>query len=432
MIRTIKSKDTSGVSLMMFIIYFIANVIALAYALLISQPPLIIKYIIALVTTIIYLILFGFYYKCKKNTVFPNKVLNNDKNSKEIIKKHILQRETMYQAPNQKLSSFKLPLISIIISVYNEEKTLRQCLDSLLVLEYPNHEVIMVNDASTDNTLAILQEYQKKSKKIKVVTYTVNKGVPGARNEGMKAAKGDIFVFTDADATFPKEWPTKLIEPFLTNPRVGATGGRDIAPPNQPLIHRCIDYTLTSFIGTAGLRGAKVRLAKYAVTGCNFAVKREVVEKVGRHDERIRWRGEEKEWCQRIREAGYEIQFVPESYILHYRRISLKSFWTQTYKSGKARFDILKAAPGSFQLIHIVPSLLVLYLVITALFSLVFSYSFALFVLAVKIYFAVLLLQSGLGMIKIKQASSFFIIPITTTIMHFAYGFGFIRKFLHD
>ncbi len=66
MIRTVKSKDTSGVSLMMFVIFLIANVIALSYALLIDQVPLIIKYIIALVTTIIYLVLYGIYYRRKK------------------------------------------------------------------------------------------------------------------------------------------------------------------------------------------------------------------------------------------------------------------------------------------------------------------------------------------------------------------------------
>ncbi|MEK6809366.1 MAG: glycosyltransferase [Nanoarchaeota archaeon] len=330
----------------------------------------------------------------------------------------------------------KLPFISIIISVYNEEKTLRQCLDSLLGLEYPSYEVIMVNDASKDNTLAILQEYQQKNKaakeKIKIVTYSINKGVPGARNEGMKAAKGEMFVFTDADATFPKEWPLKLIEPFLENPKIGATGGRDIAPPNQPLIERCIDYTLTSFIGTGGLRGAKVRLAKYAVTGCNFAVRREVVQKVGMHNEKIRWRGEEKEWCQRIREAGYDIIFAPESYILHYRRISLRSFWTQTYKSGKARFDILKVAPKSFAFIHIVPSLFILYLLITAIFSFVFPIAVILFSAAAIIYLKVLVLQSILGTFKTKNIASLLIVPITTVTMHFAYGLGFIRKFLHD
>ncbi len=325
-----------------------------------------------------------------------------------------------------------LPFISIIISAYNEERTLRQCLDSLLVLEYPNYEIIMVNDASKDNTLTILQEYQKKSKKIKVVTYPINKGVPGARNKGMKVAKGEFFVFTDADATFPKEWPLKLIEPFMANPKIGATGGRDIAPPNQPLIQRCIDYTLTSFIGTAGLRGAKVRLAKYAVTGCNFAVRREVVRKVGMHNEKIRWRGEEKEWCQRIREAGYEIIFVPESYILHYRRISLKSFWTQTYKSGKARFDIIKAAPGSFQLIHVVPSLFVLYLLIMGFFSFISALVFSLLSAGMGIYLFILIIQSVLGTLKTKNLISFLIIPLTTIIMHFAYGLGFIRKFLHD
>jgi MtN3 and saliva related transmembrane protein len=69
MIRTVKSKDTSGVSLMMFIIFLIANIIALSYALLINQFPLIIKYIIALVTTVIYLGLYGIYYQRKKKTV---------------------------------------------------------------------------------------------------------------------------------------------------------------------------------------------------------------------------------------------------------------------------------------------------------------------------------------------------------------------------
>lgn len=65
MIRTIKSKDTTGVSLLMFIIFLIANIIALSYALLIHQFPLIIKYIIALITTVIYIILYVIYYRRK-------------------------------------------------------------------------------------------------------------------------------------------------------------------------------------------------------------------------------------------------------------------------------------------------------------------------------------------------------------------------------
>ena len=79
----------------------------------------------------------------------------------------------------KKISSAKIKLISIIICVYNESKTLPACLDSLLKLDYTNYELIMVNDASTDNTLEIMRKYAKKDKRSKVVTYNQNKGVPG-------------------------------------------------------------------------------------------------------------------------------------------------------------------------------------------------------------------------------------------------------------
>ena len=66
MIKTIKSRDTGGVSLLLFIIFLVANIIALIYAIMISQPPLIIKYIIAIVTTITYIAIFLYYYTRNK------------------------------------------------------------------------------------------------------------------------------------------------------------------------------------------------------------------------------------------------------------------------------------------------------------------------------------------------------------------------------
>lgn len=330
---------------------------------------------------------------------------------------------------------FKKPkknlFISIIISAYNEEKTLPACLDSLLLIGYPHYEIILVDDASEDNTLKIMQQYAQKNKKIKIVTYSINKGVPGARNEGMKAARGEIFVFSDGDCTFYKSWPSTLIK-ALENPKVGAAGGRDKSPANEPFIKRCIDYSMTSFIGTAGLRGAKLRLARYSVTGCNFAVKRKVIEKVGMHDEKIRWRGEEKELSQRIREGGYDIQFVPDSFVLHYRRISLRSFWKQNYKSGKARYDILKAAPSSFQLIYIIPSLFIVFLAISGIISLVSSYSGYVFLVGLLSYSSVLLIQSLMGAARIKNLFALVAVPLTTVIMHFSYGGGFLVKFLFN
>jgi len=317
------------------------------------------------------------------------------------------------------------PFVSIILSVYNNENTLRACLDSLLEIDYKNYEVILVNDASTDSTLSIMKEYA--NKKIKVVSYKINKGVPGARNEGMKKAKGSIYVFSDGDCTFDKSWPMGLIK-ALKDPKVGFSGGRDKAPPGEPLVKRCVDYTMTSFIGTAGLRGSDKRISKYAVTGCNFAVKKSVVDKIGMHNEKIRWRGEEKEWSQRARDASYDIKFVAESFVLHYRRISLKSFWNQTFKSGQARYDIVKAAPKALEIVHLAPSLLIIGLILTGILSFVTIISFYAFLLSILAYSFLLIVQSLIGAIKVGNILAFFIVPVTTIIMHFAYGFGLIQK----
>lgn len=322
----------------------------------------------------------------------------------------------------------KQPFVSIIIPTYNDERTLHACIGSLLRLDYPTYEVIFAYDKSKDNTLKILKEYTKKDKKIRIVQSN-NRGVAGARNTGMKAAKGDIFVFSDADCTFYKYWPTRLVK-ALEDPKVGAVGGRDKAPPGEPLIKRCIDYTMTSFIATGGLRGSKHRLAKYAVTGCNFAVRKDVVDKVGMHDERIVGRGEEKEWCQRIRDAGYDIKFVLDSFVLHYRRISLKAFWIQTYKSGVARYNIFKAAPNSLELVHIAPSMFILFLIASGGLALISKYFLFAFVLAISVYTIVLIAQSIIGTLKLKSLLAFAVIPITTVIMQFAYGIGFLVKLI--
>ncbi len=88
--------------------------------------------------------------------------------------------------------------LSIIIPIYNVEKYLHQCLDSILNQTYDPYEIICINDGSTDNSLTILKEYVQKSEKIKIITQP-NKGLSGARNAGIKAAKGEYLFFLDSD-----------------------------------------------------------------------------------------------------------------------------------------------------------------------------------------------------------------------------------------
>ena len=94
--------------------------------------------------------------------------------------------------------------ISIIIPVYNTAQYLAECLDSVLAQGFKDIEIICVNDGSTDNSAAILKKYQKKDKRIKVITQK-NKGLSGARNAGLKAATGKWVCFLDSDDILPPD-----------------------------------------------------------------------------------------------------------------------------------------------------------------------------------------------------------------------------------
>ena len=88
--------------------------------------------------------------------------------------------------------------ITIVIPVYNVEPYLRDCLDSVIKQTYSDYEVVCVNDGSTDGSLKILEEYQKKYHQINIITQP-NKGLSGARNSGIRASKGDYLFFLDSD-----------------------------------------------------------------------------------------------------------------------------------------------------------------------------------------------------------------------------------------
>lgn len=103
-----------------------------------------------------------------------------------------------------------MKLVSIIVPIYNSEKTIKKCLDSVLVQTYRNIEIICVNDGSTDNSLNLLKEYSKKDNRIKVIVKS-NGGVSSARNVGIKSAKGEYISFADSDDWLEKNMIEELV-----------------------------------------------------------------------------------------------------------------------------------------------------------------------------------------------------------------------------
>jgi len=289
--------------------------------------------------------------------------------------------------------------------------------------------LILVNDGSTDSSLIKIQSFDVSKSKMRIISSSNNQGISASRNLAMKEVKGDIFVFTDADCYFNPDWLEKLIKPFgLDN--VGCVGGPDENPRDDIIIRNCIDYSMHSLIGSGGLRRGELSLAMYSPAGCNMAIKREVIEKVGMFNESLRLRGDDKEIVHRIRSSGYKIIYAKEAKVWHWRRSSIKSFIRQTFMSGMARADILWIAPDAFEIAHLAPAVLLFVILSGVFFSLISLQTSAIWSAVFYLYGVALLMDGLLGSIKLKDMSAFFVIPFTSAIIHFSYGGGFLVRLL--
>ncbi len=120
--------------------------------------------------------------------------------------------------------NMKLPLISCVLAVRNEEKMILKCISSLVNSDYKNKEIIIVNDASTDRTREVLKFYEG-VKNVRVINLKINVGKKKAIAEGLKVAKGEIFVFTDSDCVIAPDAISRIIEIFIKDSKIGAVSG---------------------------------------------------------------------------------------------------------------------------------------------------------------------------------------------------------------
>jgi GT2 family glycosyltransferase len=216
------------------------------------------------------------------------------------------------------------PRISVVVCTYNGARVIRDCMEGLLCLEYPNYEVIVVDDGSTDSTAEIVREYPFK------LIQTENRGLGSARNTGMEAATGEIVAYTDDDARPDTHWLTYLATTFMTTKHAGV-GGPNIAPPGDGLLADCV----------ANAPGGPVHVlisdteAEH-IPGCNCAYRKDALMSIGGWDTRFRAAGDDVDLCWRLQQRGYTIGFNPAALVWHHRRNSLRAYWKQQQGYGKA------------------------------------------------------------------------------------------------
>lgn len=228
------------------------------------------------------------------------------------------------------------PRISVVVCTYNGARTLRDCLEGLRKIEYPNFEVIVVNDGSRDETAAIASEYD-----FRLIT-TEQRGLSHARNTGLAAATGEIVAYLDDDAYPDPHWLSYLAATFRNTSHAGL-GGPNIAPPGDGPIADCV----------ANAPGNPVHIlltdqeAEH-IPGCNMAFRKACLEAIGGFDAQYRVAGDDVDVCWRLQQRGWTLGFSPAAMVWHHRRNSIRTFWRQQYGYGRAEALLERKWPEKY------------------------------------------------------------------------------------
>ena len=217
------------------------------------------------------------------------------------------------------------PRISVAICSYNGSRTIREVLEGLKRVEYPNFEVIVVNDGSTDATAAIAGEYD-----CRIIT-TENAGLSSARNIALRAADGEIIAYLDDDAIPDRHWLHYLAATFREND-YAAVGGPNIAPPHSNTIADCVDNAPGGPIHVL----VTDEIAEH-LPGCNMAIRKSCLEAVGGFDPTFRVAGDDVDLCWRLQERGWTLGFSPGAMVLHHRRHTIRGYWKQQRATARQR-----------------------------------------------------------------------------------------------
>lgn len=314
---------------------------------------------------------------------------------------------------------------SVIIPTFNRLDEIRELLASLenQRLSKDAFEIIIVDDGSSDNTAEYVREMIKTSV-LHLQFIAQNHQGPGpARNLGMEQAQGEYCIFVDSDCIADERWLQAYDEALKE--KVAGFGGPDRVRPDFSPLQKAIDYSMTSFLTTGGIRGSsKKKISKYYPRSFNMGVHAEVVKKIGgfgtlRH-------GQDIEFTHRVRKEG-EVIKVMNAVVYHKRRTSLKRFFKQVYNWGVARINLYKIDKGMLEFIHFFPFLATL-LLIAFLAALciwpAYLWPFALAALGV------LILMALHGVIKYKDIRVLPYIPLVVPIQVLAYGLGFGAAFV--
>ena len=240
---------------------------------------------------------------------------------------------------------------SIIIPVYNRPDEVAELLESMTRQTLDAFEVVIVEDGSTLTCEKIVESY---ADKLHISYHKTPNGGPGrARNYGATKASGRYFIVVDSDCILPPDYIRAVHDQLLVTD-ADAFGGPDRASADFTPVQKAINYSMTSFLTTGGIRGGKRELEKFHPRSFNMGIRREAYEALGGFSA-MRF-GEDIDFSIRLYDAGYRVRLFPSAWLYHKRRTDWKKFWRQVYNSGIARINLYGKHPRSLKLVHLMPA----------------------------------------------------------------------------
>lgn len=307
---------------------------------------------------------------------------------------------------------------SIIVPVYNREAEVADLLDSLANQTDKGFEAVIVEDGSSQPCRQVCQSYADKLDL--QYFFKENEGRSIARNYGIDRANGDYFIFVDSDCILPPDYIATLRESLAAEP-ADCFGGPDAAHESFTDIQKAINYSMTSFLTTGGIRGGKVQMEKFVPRTFNMGFSREVYEKTGGFREMF---SEDIDMSTRIRLNGFSIALYRPVRVYHKRRVNFRKFWRQVHVFGMSRITLKLLYPGSMKLVHTLPAVFTLGSALLILLSIFWKWWF---ILPLAFYLVAVWITAIVSTRSLKIGS---VAVITSLIQLYGYGTGFIRAYV--
>lgn len=307
---------------------------------------------------------------------------------------------------------------SFIIPVYNRPEETKELLESFMGLEGDlDYEIVIVEDGSSLKSEDIVKSF---SSQLNIsYFYKENSGPGDSRNFGMKHAKGNYFIILDSDVILPSNYLIEVSN-FLSNTYYDCFGGPDAAHQSFSNLQKAINFTMTSFITTGGIRGGKQQIEDFQPRSFNMGLSKNAfleTDGFGKIHP-----GEDPDLSLRLLKLGFKTTLIDKAYVYHKRRISWSKFYRQVYKFGMVRPILNQWHPTSKSITYWLPTLFSFGLIV-AIFLVTFNFMIPLYLYG--IYFAIVFVTA---FISSKSLIVAFLSLVSILVQFFGYGYGFIKS----